>query len=365
MQYHTISFCTVSMNRLNHLKYTLPENISGNKSYKNVEFVVVDYNSSDGLESFIQENMQAEIEAGLLVYYRTLTPQHFSRSHSRNLAFKLAKGDIICNVDADNYTGRNFASFINSKYQKKQNKFLTTFNNKHVQLTDVLGRICLTKDDFYEIGGYDERMGSYGFEDYDFVNRLRLNKLTMGKIPHNRGFLNAISHETKSRIENEYLLKNLELLLVNYISPANTEFLFLLKDRSFRLFSLLDTESFDMIYLTREFESSHPLKLDEANCFNGKYNLPDNELLLLYNSGHVSPMASKANGYYEPQKNVFFYTISDSHLIEKIVLCISELSNRAIYEKNNLTKNLTVNGDGFGRDVVYKNFDYSAPIIVK
>ena len=55
---YKISFATVCMNRLHHIRQTLPKNIADNSDYENVEFILLDYNSSDGLEEWVKETMQ-------------------------------------------------------------------------------------------------------------------------------------------------------------------------------------------------------------------------------------------------------------------------------------------------------------------
>ena len=60
-------------------------------------------------ETLIQEI----IEEGILNYYKTTEPEFYSMAISRNIAFKVAQGDIVNNVDADNLVGKGFASFIN------------------------------------------------------------------------------------------------------------------------------------------------------------------------------------------------------------------------------------------------------------
>ena len=58
------------MNRLKHLQETLEKNILDNFLVDEVEFVVLDYNSQDGLEEWIAQSMMKYIEMGILVYYR-------------------------------------------------------------------------------------------------------------------------------------------------------------------------------------------------------------------------------------------------------------------------------------------------------
>ena len=106
MKYNTISFCTVSMNRCTHIKSTLLKNIEENYIPNVTEFVLLDYNSSDGLEDWVYKNAMYYIDKGILKFYRNNTATFFHRAHARNQCLRLATSDIICNIDADNYMGK-------------------------------------------------------------------------------------------------------------------------------------------------------------------------------------------------------------------------------------------------------------------
>ena len=205
---YKISFCTVCMNRSHHLKQTLPLNIFDNQSYKYLQFVILDYNSSDDLEQYVKTEMADYLDDGRLAYYKTSAPAYFNRSHSRNLVVKLAKGDVVVNLDADNYTGKNFAAYINREFNKTENIFLSAVGSATGNKQDVLGRICLKKADFFKIKGYDERMVYYGFEDYDLINRLEFSGLTNVPISNAGDYLTAIAHPDKERLSNEYVTAN-------------------------------------------------------------------------------------------------------------------------------------------------------------
>ena len=56
-----ISFYTTCMGRLKHVKRTLPKNIEENKDYDNCEFVILDYNSPDGLANWIVDNFKEHL----------------------------------------------------------------------------------------------------------------------------------------------------------------------------------------------------------------------------------------------------------------------------------------------------------------
>ncbi len=172
---YKISFCITCMGRLYDLKKTLPKNIEYNKDYLNLEFVILNYNSKDELDDWMKENMMKYIESGLVSYYKTVEPEYFSMSHSRNIAFKAASGDIVNNLDADNYTydfgniqKENWASYLNRMANECSKKIIFA---KGKQL--LRGRIGFYKREFLELGGYDEDLEGYGHDEQDLVLRAK------------------------------------------------------------------------------------------------------------------------------------------------------------------------------------------------
>jgi hypothetical protein len=155
------------MGRLHHLKRTLPRNIVWNQDYPDLEFLLLDYNSPDGLEGWVRHKMAKYIESGRLVYCRESSAKHFLHSHSRNLAFKLATGDIVCNVDADNFTGAGFAAHLDDVFGQRTRLICGGMN-----VSGLFGRIALRKEDFLNLGGYDEQFTEgWGLEDWDLIRR--------------------------------------------------------------------------------------------------------------------------------------------------------------------------------------------------
>lgn len=361
---YKISFCIVCMNRLYHLKQTLPINILDNEDYEALEFVLLDYNSTDGLGGYISENFGKYLENGRLVYYKTSTPKYFNRSHSRNLVFRLASGDLICNIDADNYTGKNFATYVNSEFQKRANIFLTPLETSGTNSKkDVLGRICIRNKDFYSIRGYDERMINYGFEDNDFANRLEISGLTRVSILGNGEYLKAISHDEKERLSNESVSGDLRALFLNYLSPSSTEFLFLFTDKKFKRGTLIDNISFQYAEPMTDLKTSqlkYTYSIFEDSWIDGNWNGNESELLLKEDNSITKKLI------FDEERNCFtlgsgntnqsFYRLSDPGLIQDAVMFFSQITNRMIMDKNKLDKHVIVNPSDFGMDVVYKNF---------
>ena len=171
---YKISFCTTCMGRLYNLKETLLKNIENNKDYSNLEFVILDYNSNDGLGEWVKQNIMEYIESGRVVYYRTDEPEYFSMSHSRNIAFKVATGDIVNNLDSDNYTfnlhdkrSECWAAHLNRMANDCSEKVIFAKGKRAIR-----GRIGFYKKEFINIlGGYDENLFGYGNDDHDLVYR--------------------------------------------------------------------------------------------------------------------------------------------------------------------------------------------------
>lgn len=164
---YSISICTTCMNRLNDLKETLPKNIKSNSDYPNVEFVVLDYNSTDKIEDWMKKEMIDHIWSGKLKFLQTKEPQQYSMTHSRNIAFRAASGSIVLNVDADNYTNDHFATFINRLANEQQYNAIFAKGKRMIR-----GRIGFWKHEFTDIlGGYDENIEDYGHDDHDLIYR--------------------------------------------------------------------------------------------------------------------------------------------------------------------------------------------------
>ena len=165
---HKISFNITCMNRLHHIKQTLQQNIHDNFLSEQVEFNLLDYNSTDGLERWVKQ--QGELfDTGIFNYYKTITPTCYHRTHSRNMAFRLSTGDIVCNLDADNYLGEGFVAYILNLFCVSDEK---AFYTPRYSERDVIGRLCLWRKHFLSVNGYNEALPGYGLEDIELYYRL-------------------------------------------------------------------------------------------------------------------------------------------------------------------------------------------------
>lgn len=163
-----ISFVTTCMNRSYSIKKTLIHNIENLKQFNNIEFVLLNYDSHDDLDSYIKENCQKYIEAGILNYYKLQEKvEFFQRSRAKNIAYKLSNGNIIHNVDAEWLMYSPIVDLIRKNFVNGQEK-------RTLHIGGRGGGIVNYKKHFIDAGGYDERMNVWGFEDSDLFNRLKI-----------------------------------------------------------------------------------------------------------------------------------------------------------------------------------------------
>jgi hypothetical protein len=330
-----ISICTVSMNRTHHIKETLEKNILDNIGYGNFEFILLDYSSSDNLKEYIEDNLSKHTNTGMLKYYRINNKKYFDRSHSRNVAIKLATGDIVCNVDADNFIGKGYLGYVNDIFNQKENIFLVADTKKRKYfLRNAFGRFCVKKVDFDKARGMDELMSSYGSETIDLYNRLEDTGLRE-EVIKDTNFLKAISHDDNERIENEYFLKEIKNLYIRYISHKSSEYLLLYKN-----------SKFETGYLENEDIGSHlPAKLINDSFYKGSFSIENNQVIIETgeNKRHFTFLDEDL---HETEEKIF-QNISDRNFLEEIAKNYSFITNSDRMDTNQKTKNI-INENGFG-----------------
>lgn len=357
-----ISICTVCMNRLIHLSQTLPANINDNRDYPELEFVILNYNSKDGMHDWIKTNMMPHIESGLLKYYITTEPEYFQLSHSKNIAMKLATGDIVCMIDADNYAGPGYAAWINQVYMEHgDNTIVTTIRPTYIPYRDQGGKFAVSRSLLLQSRGMDEKLEGYGVDDVDLLNRIEKLGGTRHYIEDQK-FLRYISHSNIDRIRNFHLLKNLRevYLCTDYEQPFNDVFYFLN----------------DGAFINVKFDYREEEKANLISTYSG-WSIPSEGykrgtsmqskqgLLLNYNDDTALYLNKQGTELFISEEGKIIkkwkmITEQDSPYYP-LLMSYGECFNR-MKLRENAVKEGEVNPGDWGKATLYKNFDMKNPI---
>ncbi len=173
-----ISLCTTchGTEYFEFLKETLPKNLDNNPE-ENVEFVILAYGDKD-VYNWVRDNFKPEIESGRIKLAYS-EQDCFRMAHAKNMAHRLAGGDVLVNLDADNVTGRGFAAWATEKFLEHPDTVVryTPFQNRIRRLTGVDptsigGRIAVSANNFLRMHGYDEKKhNGYTGDDDNFLAR--------------------------------------------------------------------------------------------------------------------------------------------------------------------------------------------------
>lgn len=194
-----IAFVTTCKGRVQHLAQTLPQNLRDNAHYRNAVFVVVSY-GDPAVGRYLLANHAQDIRSGRVVMYYVLGVERFKMAHAKNVAHRCGiaeGGEILVNMDADNFTGQHFAQWIADTFDTDADCYLEGIMIKGKLDRGISGRIAVRAEDFLKVGGYSEAYEDWGPDDRDFKIRLRLIDLVGIEIPHR--FLGAVKHGDKLR----------------------------------------------------------------------------------------------------------------------------------------------------------------------
>lgn len=166
----TISFCTTCRNRLWQIKKTLHHNLEILSNSH--ELVLIDYGSTDGLSDWVWGEFKVFIDNKKLTFFEVKNEVSWNVSRAKNLAHRIAKGEYLFNLDADNYLTKKDVALVNqaASWGLPCHQFSGDLKD------GSCGRIGLPKQLFEKIGGYDETLLTMGMQDLDLLRRL-------GKLP--------------------------------------------------------------------------------------------------------------------------------------------------------------------------------------
>jgi len=341
---YKISFITICHNRLAHLKMTLRQNIIDNLDYTNVEFVVVDYNCKQSTHKWVSENLSDFIKAGKLKSYQIKNNKGFDRSHSRNVGFLLSDGDIVCNVDADNFCGNGFADYINTVFSNNPKTFMACGRGTP-GAKDLLGRIAVRKQDFIAIKGYDESFQNYGFEDIDFKNRLRKLGRKEFAIQDVR-FLRYLSHSDDLRYTYKGDIESILTMLVRFENIGRSTIFIIWHNGKLEKIDLVRTDLYEKASLAQTEFTEHEYALGPTGITHGLWK-KDILGLRISIANQTTIISNIHKRYFDEISKSHVWQVPDEQTIP-ILKFREEIPNREKM-KANLNRDLKdINPHGFG-----------------
>ncbi len=188
------------MGRLDHLAVTLPHNLAIPND-ADVEFVILNYNSQDGLDDYMRTQMQSHIDRGLINYYHTTEPESFNISHAKNVAHKVAQGEILVNLDADNFLVDGYLEWMRELFSQRKDIILLSPATDCEDKPGSCGKIAVLREHFHSVNGYDESHEGWGCEDTNFQLRARLHN-DIGFQFCSQTYCRVLDHDDSRRVEN-------------------------------------------------------------------------------------------------------------------------------------------------------------------
>lgn len=187
----SVAIVAACKNRQETLKHVLPEW----RKVKGVqEIVIVDWSSDPPLNSIIEAQNDPRIKL-----IRVVDEKDWVLSRAYNLAVNSTKFNYIIRTDCDYSLKEDILSAHDLNNTEKgfySGNWNLARNENEVHLN---GAMIFSRKKFFSVGGYDERIQTYGWDDEDLYNRLTSRNLEKLNISYNH--VSHVSHGDKKRAQ--------------------------------------------------------------------------------------------------------------------------------------------------------------------
>lgn len=166
-----LSYCIPYHKRLDDIKKTLPSIISASNQTSDIEIVILDFNSQDGVGDFVKEVSKYLKKGNTIKYVEIKNQPYYHMAKAKNMAVLSSSGTYSMISCAD--------VFLASETFIKLQEILRDTTVRHIRVvgTRFPGVTVVEKKEFIKSGGFDERFEFYGPEDKDFLLRLERRKV--------------------------------------------------------------------------------------------------------------------------------------------------------------------------------------------
>jgi len=187
-----ISICIPCMNRAYDLINTLPQTLEAAEASPPVEIAVLDYNSDDGLQEYMDIRRLLILKPGnRITYNRYEGRDYYHLAHAWNLAARLSIGEYVVIAGADALFGKEYIATLRGLIAEGA----VWIRGRHFK-----GIVCVQRREFIEAGGYDERFEFYGGEDKELEARLKRRGAPFGLLPD--GLVSVLQTSNEDKLSN-------------------------------------------------------------------------------------------------------------------------------------------------------------------
>jgi hypothetical protein len=193
-----LSMVVACMDRNDDIRRIVPSWLNAlSKTNISAEIIIVDWSSKIPVQETLLEN---NIVDPRIFHVQVVGQSKWMLSIAYNIGFHFSKSSKwLLKLDCDTYMETNFflvhniskGSFLAGNYRMAE-----TENDLHLN-----GVTMIPKKGFLEVGGYDERIQTYGFDDDNLYERLM--DLGYERVDFKKGALKHLQHTDLKRIVNQ------------------------------------------------------------------------------------------------------------------------------------------------------------------
>jgi len=159
----------------------------------------------------VRATLGAELKNGSVRFLQLLeSPVPWHPTRAKNIAHRGARQKIVCNLDADNWVVPGYSAWLRETFAANGRRITHMSARSH---GGGFGRIALRTADFMRLGGYDERIQSWGWDDNDLLERAKAAGFQL--IPTPDRFIAFRPHDDSVRVFCEGATNKRESLLLN------------------------------------------------------------------------------------------------------------------------------------------------------
>jgi len=173
--------------------------------------VLLDFDSGDGLADWVRATLSHELRSGRVRFLQLLeSPVPWHPTRAKNIAHRAARQKIVCNLDADNWVVPGYSAWLRETFAANERRITHMSPRSN---GGGFGRIALRRADFVRLGGYDERIRSWGWDDNDLLERAQADGFQLVPTPDH--FIAFRPHDDTVRVFYEGVTNKRESLLLN------------------------------------------------------------------------------------------------------------------------------------------------------